>query len=264
MLDSKLKNTSNWDNISTDFDLLGLIVSIKSVIFKLEDQRYLPLSLHYAKTNFYSFRKQHLRSTEYLEKFTNQVEISESFEGHLHDKALVDIVVRMSLDTKDVEWVDIPTNTQKELNSKAKKMYLSCAFISQADPRRYRQLKEELGNYFTKGSSTYFQDMVKTYQLLNEYKNWTPKHQMKESTGVAFLHTVSVDKKKDEWKQKKTCHHCGKKRHIRPDCPKIEQDLDKDDTVKPKHDKKSSRSEKKSIIRKKTVQFVATEDSGTE
>ena len=32
-LKSKLKTTSNWDTISTDFDLLGLIASIKSVIF---------------------------------------------------------------------------------------------------------------------------------------------------------------------------------------------------------------------------------------
>ena len=102
-LKSKLKTTSNWDTISTDFDLLGLIASIKSVIFKVKDQRYLPLSLHYAKTNFYSFRKHHLSNTEYLENFTNLVDMAESFEGQLHYKALVDIAVSVSTDTKDVE-----------------------------------------------------------------------------------------------------------------------------------------------------------------
>ena len=100
-------------------------------------------------------------------------------------------------------------------------MYLACAFISQANPRRYGWLKEELENDFTKGSDTYPQDMVKAYKSLNQYKNWTPKHQIPESTGVAFSQTVSVDKKKDYWKQKATCHHCGKKGHIRPDCPEI-------------------------------------------
>ena len=34
LLKSKLKTTSNWDTISTDFDLIGLIASIKSVILK--------------------------------------------------------------------------------------------------------------------------------------------------------------------------------------------------------------------------------------
>ena len=66
LLKSKLKTTSNWDIISTEFDLVGLIASIKSVIFKFEDQRYIPLSLHYAKTNFSSFRQHHLGNTEYL------------------------------------------------------------------------------------------------------------------------------------------------------------------------------------------------------
>ena len=102
--------------------------------------------------------------------------MAESFEGQLHDKALVYIAVSMSPDTKDVDWVNIPTNRKKEFNSQAKEMYLACAFISQADSRRYGRLKEELENDFTKGSDTYPQDMVKSYQLLNGYSNWNPKH----------------------------------------------------------------------------------------
>ena len=145
-----------------------------------------------------------------------------------------------------------------------KEMYLSCAIIYQADPHIYRRLKEELENDFTKGSDTYLQDMVKAYKLMNEYKSWAPKNHMPESTGVAFSQTVLFDKNKHEWKQKATCHHCGKKWHICPDCHEIDQYLDQDDTVKPKHAKKSSRSDNKSIIRKKAMQFVATEDSGTD
>ena len=102
--------------------------------------------------------------------------MAKSLEGRLHDKALIDIAVSMSPNAKDVDWADIPTNRQKELNSQSKSMYLACAFIYQADPLRYGRLKEELKNDFTKGSDTYPQDMVKAYQLLNEYKNWTPKH----------------------------------------------------------------------------------------
>ena len=45
---SKLKTTTDWTTVSTEFDLLGLMKTIRSVIFKFEDQRYLPLSLHHA------------------------------------------------------------------------------------------------------------------------------------------------------------------------------------------------------------------------
>ena len=107
-----------------------------------EDQRCLPLSLHYADTNFYSFRQYNLSNTEYLKKFTNLVNMVKSFEGQLHDKALVEIAVNMSPDTKGVQWDAIPPNRQQELNSQAKEMYFACAFISQADPRRYGWFKE--------------------------------------------------------------------------------------------------------------------------
>ena len=55
LLKSNLKTTTDWMTVSTDFNLLGLIKTIRSVIFKFEDQRYLPLSLHHAKSNFYYF-----------------------------------------------------------------------------------------------------------------------------------------------------------------------------------------------------------------
>ena len=94
------------------------------------------------------------------------MDMAESFEGQLYDKALVDIAVSMSPFTKYVEWVDIPTNRQKEINSQAKEMYLACAFISQSYPRRHGRLKEELENDFTEVSDTYPQDIVKAYQFL--------------------------------------------------------------------------------------------------
>ena len=43
LLKRKLKTTTDLMTVSTDFDLLGIIKTIRSVIFKFEDQRYLPL-----------------------------------------------------------------------------------------------------------------------------------------------------------------------------------------------------------------------------
>ena len=89
-------------------NITGLIKTIRSVIFKFEDQRYLPLSLHHAKSKFYYFCQNNLSNPEYLEKFTNLVDMAESFDGQLHDQALTNIAQGMWPDTKDVEWVDVP------------------------------------------------------------------------------------------------------------------------------------------------------------
>ena len=45
LLKSKLKTTTDWMTVSTDFDLLGHIKTIRSVIFKFEDQRSIPKPL---------------------------------------------------------------------------------------------------------------------------------------------------------------------------------------------------------------------------
>ena len=81
LLKIKLKTTTDWMTVSTEFYLLGLIKTIRSVIFKFEDQRHLPLSLHHAKSNFYYFRQNNLSNPEYLEKLTNLVDMAESFHG---------------------------------------------------------------------------------------------------------------------------------------------------------------------------------------
>ena len=49
LLKSKLKTSANWETVSSQYDMLGLIETIKTIIYNLEDQKYLPLSLHHAK-----------------------------------------------------------------------------------------------------------------------------------------------------------------------------------------------------------------------
>ena len=88
--------------------------------------------------------------------------------------------------------------------------------------------------------------------MLNEYKQWNPRATLHESSGVAFLQQGNNNKyaqQTTEWKKKATCHNCGQKGHIRPECPEpmTEDDNDKkEDENKP--DNKSSN--KKLILKK--------------
>ena len=58
--------------------MFALLEAIKTIIYKLEDQKYLPLSLHNAKTNFYNFRQGTMKNPDYLDKFMNLTEMAES------------------------------------------------------------------------------------------------------------------------------------------------------------------------------------------
>ena len=70
--------------------------------------------------------------------------------------------------------------------------------------------------------------MVKSYQLINEYKSWTPRTSLPEVSGVAFYQqgNSKAAQRTTEWEKKAVCHNCGKKGHIKPDCTKRIADND--------------------------------------
>ena len=45
LLQSKLKQQANWSTISQDQDVIALISLIKTITFRFEDQKFLPLAL---------------------------------------------------------------------------------------------------------------------------------------------------------------------------------------------------------------------------
>ena len=108
--------------------------------------------------------------------------------------------------------------------------------------------------------------MVKSYQLLNKYKQWNPRATLPESSGFAFLqqgNNIKSVQRTTEWKKKSTCHNCGQKGHIRPECPepmKENDDNKKEDNNNP--DKKSPN--KKLTPKNKYVQFTNVNDTDKE
>ena len=173
LLKSKLKSSVNWDAMSSTYDMFALLEAIKTIIYKFEDQKYLPLSLHNAKTNFYNFRQGTMTNHDYLDKFMNLTEMAESYEGTLHDAAVFKIALLTS-NLRNTPEADLDKDGQITINSAEREIYLSCAFVTASDPKRYDRLVEELENDYTKGNNNYCTNMVKAYQLINEYKSWTP------------------------------------------------------------------------------------------
>ena len=117
--------------MSFTYDMFTLLEAIKKIIYKFEYQRYLPLYLHNAKTNFYNFRQGTMTNIDYLDKFTNLTDLDE--------------------------------DEQSTINAAAREIYLSCALIVESDPKCYGLLVEELYNDYTKGNNNYPTNMVKAY-----------------------------------------------------------------------------------------------------
>ena len=64
LLKSNLKTSANWETVSSQYNMLGLLEAIMTIIYRFKDQKYLPLSLYHAKMNFYAFRQGNLSNPE--------------------------------------------------------------------------------------------------------------------------------------------------------------------------------------------------------
>ena len=190
LLKSKLKSSVNWDTMSSTYDMFTLLEDIKTIIYKLEDQNYLPLSLHKAKINFYNFRQGMMKNPDYLDKFMNLTEMVESYEGTLHDAAVFKIAL-LTPNLRSTPEADLDEDERIIINAAAREIYLSCASIVPSDPKRYGHLVEKLENEYTKGNNNYPKNMVKAYQLINKYKSWNPRTSLHEVSGVAFSQSCS-------------------------------------------------------------------------
>ena len=69
LLQSKMKQQTSWAVISAAQDAIELIKLIKSITFKFEDQKFLPLALYQAKANLYNLRQGTMSNHDYLQRF---------------------------------------------------------------------------------------------------------------------------------------------------------------------------------------------------
>ena len=128
--------------------MLILIRIIRTITFKCDEQKYLPLALHQAKAKFYNIRQGSLSNAEYLANFNHVLDITTAYNRQLHDQTITDITTETAHTGVDYDTLTAPH--QAIVQENAKDMYLACAFLCQSDRKRYGRFLEELKNDYTK------------------------------------------------------------------------------------------------------------------
>jgi hypothetical protein len=198
------------------------------------------------------------------------VDVATAYNGQLHDKAIVDIVTERLHPGVAFDALSGPQTIV--VHTASSDLYLATMFIHQSDRRRYGKLSEELENSFTKGNDDYPDNLVSAYHLINEYKCWKPTSSTPESSGVAFAQKGKgkQDKSKDEWQKKATCHNCGEIGHIRPNCPKLQENEDNNNddkdssSTKPKENSTASDNKPKKKTSFAQCRTTTASDTDTE
>ena len=90
----------------------------------------------------------------------NMVDMAESYDATLYYQAMFKIAQDSTVYSMTAED-NLQYYERKMIETTAREIYLSCAFVINSDLKRYGRLIEELENDYTKGNDNHPQNMVK-------------------------------------------------------------------------------------------------------
>jgi hypothetical protein len=158
-----------------------------------------------------------LSTTEYLKNFKALISVVKTYGGAYGCKPRL---LRAQLIKQGVAIgdLDAPDPTEmKKVEEKCCKQYLSCMLFRGADQSRFSKLKDDLLNYMTKRVKNFPRMLVKTLQLMSNYKVPVRAQCIREiGKGVAIVQDGKIMSIKDI-----DCWHCIKKGHYCSDCPDL-------------------------------------------
>ena len=191
---TRLQALDAYDDMHTTSNGLQLLIAIKDLMFNVQEQKYVPLSIHLAKRQFFLLSQGRNTVGEYYDQFKNQTDVlSHIGAGIGHDTA----IMRQVLCSQGIN-VDEATEAQEEAaETEGIQWYLALAFLMGSDRSRFGRLLEKLENDFTAGNDNYPKTLTDAYNMLLEWKD-DPRllMRMAGNDGVSFV-TNTIDQGDD-------------------------------------------------------------------
>ena len=82
---TRLQALDTYDDMHTASDGLRLLVAIKDLMYNVHEQKYVPLSIHLAKRQFFLLSQGHNTVGEYYEQFKNQTDVLDHIGAGIGD-----------------------------------------------------------------------------------------------------------------------------------------------------------------------------------
>ena len=145
IIHAKVEAHPGFDEIRMDSDGVHLLNEIELIMLNVQEQRYLLLSIHQTKYNFYHLLQGKQSLEQYYQWFNMLVHVLEQTQLTLwNDPGLIqDRLTTIAIDVTAPMALEM-TQAQNE----AKEIYLAIAFLSGADCQHYGPLLLELENSY--------------------------------------------------------------------------------------------------------------------
>ena len=185
---TRLQALDSYEDMHSASDGLQLLIAIKDLMFNVQEQQYVPLSIHLSKRHFFLLSQGRNTVGEYYDQFKNQTDVLEHIGAGIgNDEAIMKQVLR----SQGID-IDEATEAQEEAaETEGTQWYLVLAFLMGSDRSRFGRLLEKLENDFTAGNNNYPKTLTDAYNMLLEWKD-DPRllMRMAGNDGVSFATNV--------------------------------------------------------------------------
>ena len=193
---TRLQALDTYENMHAASDGLRLLVAIKDLMYNVQEQKYVPLSIHLAKRQFFLLSQGRNTVGEYYEQFKNQTDVLDHIGAGIgHD----DAITRQVLRTQGIDIEDATEAQEEAAETQGIEWYLALAFLMGSDRSRFGRLLEKLENDFTAGHDNYPKTLTDTYNMLLEWKD-DPRllMRMAGNDGISFTTTTTTTETNEE------------------------------------------------------------------
>ena len=165
---NRLEALNTYETMKQESDGLELLIAIKDLLYNVQDRKYVPLSIHLAKRQFYlNSQGRSTSGAAYYEQFNNIIDMMEHCGASLGED---DGIITKVLEHNDIDPT-AATATQKEnARIEAQEWYYGLAFLMGADRVRFGRYLEDLENDFTQGVDRYPKSRVDAHHVLANWK----------------------------------------------------------------------------------------------
>ena len=201
---TRLQSLETYEDMRAASDGLQLLIAIKDLMFNIQEQKYVPLSIHLAKRQFFLLSQGRNTIGEYYEQFKNQTDILSHIGAGIGDD---DAIMKQVLHSQGID-IDDATDEQEEAAELAGiQWYLALAFLMGSDRNRYGRLLEKLENDFTAANDNYPKTLTNAYNMLLEWKD-DPRLliRMAGNDGISFATNTVETNEEQTTCAESTCH----------------------------------------------------------
>ena len=191
---TRLQALDAYEDMHSTSDGLQLLIAIKDLMFNVQEQKYVPLSIHLAKRHFFLLSQGRNTVGEYYNQFKNQTDVLEHIGAGIGDD---EAIMKQVLRSQGID-VDEATEAEEEAaETEGTQWYLALAFLMGSDRSWFGRLLEKLENDFTAGNNNYPKTLTDAYNMLLEWKD-DPRllMRMAGNDGISFA-TNTLDVEQD-------------------------------------------------------------------